>query len=74
MVIHVHLELNLRICGLVPPFILNLYDRVLWYIYNYTFSISGHRYIIQVKLSDVCVTSVISCLRSNSTERLEPYI
>lgn len=74
MAIHVHLELKLRMCGLVPPFILNLYDRILRYRYNYTFIKSGHRYIIQVKLSDVCVTSVISCLRSNSTERSEPYI
>jgi len=70
----VHLELKLRMCGMLPPLILNLYDRVLRYSSNYTFVKSDHRYISQVKLSDVCVTSGISCFRSNSTERLEPYI
>jgi hypothetical protein len=52
----VHLELKLRMCGLLPPFILNLYDRVLRYRYNYAFVKPVHRYISQVKLSDVCVT------------------
>jgi len=74
MAILVHLELKLRMCGLLPPLIINLYDRVLRYRYNYIFIKSGHSYIIQVKLSDVCVTSVISCFKSNSTARLEPYI
>jgi hypothetical protein len=74
MAIPIHLELKLRMCGVLPPLILNLYDRVLRYRYNYTFVYSGHRYISQVKLSDARVTSGISCFKSDSTERLAPSI
>jgi len=63
MTILIHLEQKLRMCGFLPPLILNLYDRVLRYGYNYTFVKSGHRYISQVKLSDACVTSRICASR-----------